>query len=234
MTDLLVRQSARWGAVPEALLEDVRLGLDARAVASWLATRPDGWEIRIDPLCRRLAVGRERWRRIARELEETGRLHRQRSQLADGRWRWTLVFDALGGLPPPPDSPKNESSTSTNAHPASAAVHGGSPGRPLTASELAQIEIEIEAANLAAARGQRKPVALLGRYKTSLAAQIRAGTFEPSAAALALAAARKAEVGRQARLAAPPPELPPKSIPPANAIADCFAALGLAAATHPT
>ena len=85
-----------WGAVPIALLEDVRLSLDARAVSCWLATRPGGWQIAIRPLCQALGLGRDRWRRIARELELSGYLSRSVAPTGPrGQMRWTNVFCAV-------------------------------------------------------------------------------------------------------------------------------------------
>ena len=84
-----------WGALPLALLEDSRLDLDSRAVAAWLGTRPDGWQIAIGPMCRVLGLGRDRWRRIARELEVGGYLSRHVAPIGPaGRMVWTIDFCA--------------------------------------------------------------------------------------------------------------------------------------------
>ena len=84
-----------WGAMPLALLDDRRLDLDTRAVAAWLATRPDGWQIAIGPMCRALGLGRDRWRRIARELEAAGYLARRVAPTgAGGKMVWTIDFCA--------------------------------------------------------------------------------------------------------------------------------------------
>lgn len=86
-----------WGALPLALLEDLRLGLDARAVAAWLATRPDGWQIAVRPLCKRLGLGRDRWQRIARELTAAGYLERRcaPAAAAGGRMVWDTRFTSV-------------------------------------------------------------------------------------------------------------------------------------------
>ncbi|MBN8745499.1 MAG: hypothetical protein J0I24_14535 [Thiomonas arsenitoxydans] len=93
-----------WGAVPTALIEDARLSLEARAVAAWLATRPPGWQIAVPPLCRTLGLGRDRWRRVAREMEDAGYLSRRAHQGGTiqkngrqhaGTWRWEILFCAV-------------------------------------------------------------------------------------------------------------------------------------------
>lgn len=92
---LEVVHSARWGAVPEALLEDKRLGLDARGAAAWLAIKPPGWKIIIEVLCDRLNIRRGRWQRIARELEELGYLQRNRIHGPNGQWIWITSFSPV-------------------------------------------------------------------------------------------------------------------------------------------
>ncbi|MHB1352160.1 MAG: hypothetical protein ACYCWA_02490 [Thiobacillus sp.] len=207
--------------------------MDTRLVAIWLAGKPDSWVIRVGPLCGRMGIGRDRWRRIAGELERHGYLLRERRQNPDGTWRWQFAFSAAGdlaaadgGAPPPPrtvDEARRPSCTPRKSRTAAT-------GRALTTEEVRAIDLEIEAANRAAARGERRPIGHPAKYRAQLSGQMLAGTFQPSAAALSLATARKAEVQRLARLAAQPGELTRKTMPPSDAIANCRAALGL----HPT
>lgn len=238
MSELRVKQSARWGVVPEALLEDLSLGLDSRAVAAWLAARPDGWQVRIDPLCRRLGVGRDRWRRISAELLAGGYLARARIRLGDGRVGWRFDFCPHGSLnasnEAPPTAERKKVGTPADVLPQ--ATKKSVRPRALSQKEIESIELEIEAANRAAARGERKPVSHPGFYRRTLADQIRSGTFEPSTAALDLASARRAEAERQARLTTPPSDIsrPAKTIPPAAALAQIRAAIGLPAITSTT
>ncbi|CDW96341.1 hypothetical protein THICB2_780011 [Thiomonas sp. CB2] len=85
-----------WGSVPLALIEDVRLDLAARAVAIWLATRPAGWQISVAHLLSALHLGRDRWRRIAGELQSAGYLARSPTPSGPGgRWVWEIVFCAI-------------------------------------------------------------------------------------------------------------------------------------------
>lgn len=88
-------------SIPTYLLEDGRLSLDSRAVASWLAGKENGWEVRIGPLRHILGInGNTRWSRIARELIEVGYLNRSRYQNARGHWRWAYVFSLVPPVPP--------------------------------------------------------------------------------------------------------------------------------------
>jgi hypothetical protein len=88
-------------SIPTYVLEDWRLSLDSRAVASWLAGKENGWEVRIGPLRHILGIsGNTRWSRIARELIAAGYLDRYRYQNARGHWRWAYVFSLASPVPP--------------------------------------------------------------------------------------------------------------------------------------
>lgn len=98
---LQVVHTERYGAVPEALLEDRRLGLDSRAVASWLAIKASGWQINVAYLRSRLALpgkeelGQALWLRIARELESAGYLSRKKRKGESGLWVWHITFNPV-------------------------------------------------------------------------------------------------------------------------------------------
>lgn len=97
-----VAHAGRWGAVPEALLEDSRLSLDSRAVAAWLAIKANGWIINIAALRRAIGgerpLGKEKWLRIAKELEGAGYFRRSCAKGPGGRWIWTITFSAVVGF----------------------------------------------------------------------------------------------------------------------------------------
>jgi hypothetical protein len=96
-----VVHTARYGAVPEALLEDRRLGLDSRAVAAWLAIKASGWQINVAYLRWCLALpgkeelGKDIWQRIATELESAGYLSRTKHKGQNGLWVWHITFNPV-------------------------------------------------------------------------------------------------------------------------------------------
>lgn len=99
-----VAHAGRWGAVPEGLLEDGRLSLDARAVAAWLAIKANGWQISVSAL--RQATGENqsrlsthKWGRIAKELESAGYFARERTHGKNGQWIWHIVFSPIPAIP---------------------------------------------------------------------------------------------------------------------------------------
>ncbi len=95
-----VTHRTRWGSVPEALLEDEHLALDSRAVAAWLAVKPAGWQVSVQALQIRLQVRKDRWQRIASELEAAGYLIREKRQGAGGKWVWNIEFNPEPLTPP--------------------------------------------------------------------------------------------------------------------------------------
>lgn len=94
-----VFHTARYGAVPESLLEDRRLGLDTRAVAAWLSIKASGWQINVGYLRSALALpgkselGKDIWQRIATELESAGYLYRNKQKGHNGQWVWHITFN---------------------------------------------------------------------------------------------------------------------------------------------
>ena len=85
----------RYGILPRRIPEDLRLPPDARLVAAWLATQQEGFQVVVTALASRLGLGKEKWQRIARQLEATGYLRRSCSPAGErGRWVWTTLFYA--------------------------------------------------------------------------------------------------------------------------------------------
>jgi hypothetical protein len=96
---LRIKQRKRgWVPISRALIDDARLQFDTRGVANWLIAKPDGWQIRLGVLPYLLQqragpgerMGRDRVRRMLRELENAGYLTRARSKKRDGRWTWRI------------------------------------------------------------------------------------------------------------------------------------------------
>ncbi len=103
---------SRYGIVPRALLEDPQLSLDTRAVAAWLATQDAGFQIVIAVLCRKMGLGKERWLRIARELEAGGYLSRRKRPVGvdpitgrKNQWKWENAFTPVPDSSPGVDLP---------------------------------------------------------------------------------------------------------------------------------
>jgi hypothetical protein len=96
------KRRGRWEAIPVSLIEDRRLSLDTLGLTVWLMSKPDNWEIRAGALPRLLKsesgakpLGREKFRRLLREMQSTGYLVRTRLRGPNGRWIWRSVLSAV-------------------------------------------------------------------------------------------------------------------------------------------
>ena len=92
------KSAGRWEAVPVALTNDARLSLETRGLAAWFMTRPSNWRIQAGALSGLLAVGRDKVKRMLRELELAGYLVRSRSHDAEGRWVWESTFSPIPAI----------------------------------------------------------------------------------------------------------------------------------------
>jgi hypothetical protein len=70
--------------IPNALIQDRRLSVDARGAVVYMLSRPRNWTFRHDQLQNELAVGRDRFRRIMEELISAGYVKRSPYQPRDG------------------------------------------------------------------------------------------------------------------------------------------------------
>jgi len=99
---ITVRKRRKWSAVPDDVLEDIRLSLRARAVLGWMLGRPDGWEIQIEHMLRVLGLTEFVWAAIRTELQQAGYYRQIRVRQANGTITW--IKDVLD--PPEPPSPR--------------------------------------------------------------------------------------------------------------------------------
>lgn len=95
------RSRGGWESVPRRLFDDARLCLDTRGVAGFLATRTESFRLSASGLRKLLKLGKEKYERIARELETAGYLQRKQSRDSRGRLTWELIFrpEPIGGFP---------------------------------------------------------------------------------------------------------------------------------------
>jgi hypothetical protein len=89
------KSAGRWEAVPVALTTDARLSLETRGLAAWFMTRPSNWRIQAGALSGLLDVGRDKVKRMLRELENAGYFVRSLRHDADGRWIWESTFSPI-------------------------------------------------------------------------------------------------------------------------------------------
>lgn len=109
-----VEKRFAFSAVPDALLEDKRLSLSARAVLGWMLGRPPGWKISLEHLKSALGVSDKVWPRIRDELANAGyyQQDRQRGVSKRGKkgvWIWEHVITDAPLLSTPPIGRDGES-----------------------------------------------------------------------------------------------------------------------------
>ena len=80
-----VREGA-WSRIPHALVDDLRLSSDARALMIYRLSRTNSWTLRWRDLQKRFGWSKSRFYSALTELTEHGYLARKQSRPADGRW----------------------------------------------------------------------------------------------------------------------------------------------------
>ena len=66
------------------MLRDQRLSLEARGALSFILSYPENWKFHEAWFCRETGIGRDKARRIIRELLDVGYCHRRRRRAPDG------------------------------------------------------------------------------------------------------------------------------------------------------
>jgi len=112
-----LEKKERYARIANSVFEDGRLSWEARGLQGYLLTKPDDWQVRLFDLIARGPAGQHKVRRMLRELEEIGYLHRKRVRRKDGTFGWIVIVLehpslALSlGLAAPFGSPPGESPT---------------------------------------------------------------------------------------------------------------------------
>lgn len=84
-----------WRPVSPLIFEDKRLSLDTRAVAGFISTRNDTFDLNVAGLRKLLSIGEEKWRRMNDELTDAGYLKRSAYKDNRGRFCHELVFSPI-------------------------------------------------------------------------------------------------------------------------------------------
>ncbi|MEJ6001049.1 hypothetical protein [Paucibacter soli] len=87
------RPTANYSIVPDSILVDGALSLDARLVLAYLAGRPANWTPLVSDICGRLKVTDWGWRRIRRELIAAGVMRHTRESRGYQQLEWVLEVD---------------------------------------------------------------------------------------------------------------------------------------------
>lgn len=88
-----------YAKVPQRVLENRQLSLEARLVLAWLIGRPRGWQLSVSHLCTTLGLPNQKWRRIRSELEQLGFFVQQRIRCNNGQYTWRHTWSAIPHKP---------------------------------------------------------------------------------------------------------------------------------------
>ena len=91
MTIIRVEKKDNYSILPNAAINDKRLSLEARGLLVFLLSKPNDWRVNSRALTNISPAGRDKIRRILRELEQFGYLERRRFQGKDGKFEWESV-----------------------------------------------------------------------------------------------------------------------------------------------
>lgn len=95
-SNLSVKRAPRDGnfkTIDLTALEDPRLSESAKCVHAYAVTRPDGWRLNVDDLCRRMNCSEQKIAAAFRLLQMYGYLVREKVKAANGRFefRYTVI-----------------------------------------------------------------------------------------------------------------------------------------------
>lgn len=77
-----------YATLPNSTIRDPGLKLESLGALLKIQSRPEDWKISPQALQRECGVGRDKLRKIFRELEECGYMVRTKKRQADGTWSW--------------------------------------------------------------------------------------------------------------------------------------------------
>lgn len=118
MEKIQISKKKAWGAVPEALVQDRRLGHPAKVLGVWLTLRPDGWKVHKEQAKDVLGLGEKNWDKACKELTEAGYLSRVPVRVKGQFKGHEYCFD------PQPEQLQTTSTGGTASAPG-ATAHGG-------------------------------------------------------------------------------------------------------------
>ena len=102
------RPTGNFTAVPNSILEDDRLSVEAKGLLCYLLSRPPNWQPRHDQLQRKLRIGRKLLKRCFGEIIDAGYGVRDEKQGRDGCNQFTTLNYVIRDIPERtlPDAPK--------------------------------------------------------------------------------------------------------------------------------
>ena len=118
-TIIRVEKKEQYSIIPNGVINDKRLSWEARGMLIYLLSKPNDWVVRLKDLINQSPCGRDKTKRILKELEQFGYLERKLSRQSDGKFYWESIVREE-------PQPKTETNTEED---------GGGEPRDFTANE---------------------------------------------------------------------------------------------------
>ncbi len=93
---ITLRRRSGFAKVPNSVVADERLSIEARGFLAYIISLPDGWVFRPSHLMKVCRIGRDKYYRIVKELRTHGYVKIRRSKDSRGRFvgtHWEIVCD---------------------------------------------------------------------------------------------------------------------------------------------
>jgi len=109
MSIIRTKKTDRYFVASNAPFHDERLSWEARGLMGYLLSKPDGWEVRVGDLLAAGNAGRDKMRRMLKEMQSAGYLVRKKVRCPTGKFTWVSevyersTIDGFSGHGKPPD-----------------------------------------------------------------------------------------------------------------------------------
>lgn len=108
------RLKSNYSKVPNALINDSRISMEARFVFCYMASKPTGWDFYLEPIADNLGKTKDTIRKYLKELVEYGWLSKFGQSRAEGTSRFSAVEYVLNEFPFAEDNEREWSSKLQN------------------------------------------------------------------------------------------------------------------------
>ena len=95
MSVIRIEKNKNYSVVSNIPLNDFRLSWEASGMMAYLLSKPDDWQVRMTDLTKQRSAGRDKVKRIFKELETYGYLTRKRVGGAGGKFEWITTIHEI-------------------------------------------------------------------------------------------------------------------------------------------
>jgi len=106
-SDTIIRtdKDSNYSIIDNYPINDDRLTFEARGVLNYLLSKPNTWQLSIKDIMKQGAIGRDKARRIIKELQTQGYIYRQKQDAKSKKFTWISIIFEHPTLNPHYDQP---------------------------------------------------------------------------------------------------------------------------------